>query len=719
MRPPFRTLLAFAVVSLLLCVALPSSSPLAAQQADTVAAADTVEAPRYEARELEVSVTRSLRSPDSAAAAVSLVNRSLIQDAQPRLDLEESLSGVPGVTVNNRYNKRMGTRIAIRGFGARSAFGVRGVRLQVDGIPLTMPDGQAQLDALDLGSVGRIEVLRGPASVLYGNAAGGVISIETEEPPARPFAGQAEFMTSDYGTGDADNLRRMNTKVGGQAGDFEYLASFSHVETDGFRIYAESEYSLLNTNLRHRLDEDSHLTLILNAYHEPWSQNPSSLPAELARTNPDTVLPRYVESGSGGRTTQIQGGLGYSRWIGDDRLDVRAYGASRSLGPGALPFAAGGKTLFQYGGLRSTYRARTSLGDRPLHLTGGLDVEFQRNDRRSFTNAGGGVPGEIQTNQLARVHTLGPFLQGQLQLLDQLELTAGARFDAFRFESDDFLLDDGDDSGSRSMSAFSPMAGVRYTPLPELTVYGTVATSFQTPTTTELKNAPPEPGEPFQPQGFNETLDPQEAVSYEVGVRGRIGDRLRYETALYSMDVSDQILPFGVEEAPDREFYRNLGEADHRGVEVSLQGRLAGGLTGQVAYTYSDFTFEDDGRPDAEFEGNQIPGIPPHELYARARYTHDSGVFAEVDGRHVDDFFVNDANTARNRSYTLVNVRLGVERLGGRLGVAPYLSVTNALDQRYNSSVVVNAFGGRYYEPGPDRSYYLGVKVPFGWNGSR
>lgn len=718
MRSPKRSLPGLAVTSLLLLSLGPAAGgALHAQEPDTVEAADTLPTPAYELRELEVSVTRSLRSPDSAAAAVSQIDRSLVQGAQPRLDLEESLSGVPGVTVNNRYNKRMGTRIAIRGFGARSAFGVRGVRIQVDGIPLTMPDGQAQLDALDLASAGRIEVIRGPASVLYGNAAGGVVSIETEDPPERPFAGQAELMMSDYGTGDATNLVRANTKVGGQAGDFEYLASASHVRTDGFRIYAESEYSLFNANLRHRLDDDSYLKLVVHAFEDPWSENPSSLPAELARTNPDTVLPRYVESGSGGSTTQLQGGLSYARWIGDDRLDVRLYGASRSL-EGALPFSAGGGTLFQYGGLRSSYRGRTELGGRPLFLTGGVDVEFQRNDRRSFSNAGGGEPGTIQTNQVGRVRTAGPFLQGQLQLLDGLELTAGARFDAFRFEAEDFLLEDGDDSGSRTMSAFSPMAGLRFTPLPELTAYATVASSFQTPTTTELKNAPPEPGEPFQPQGFNRTLDPQEAVSYEVGLRGRLGDRLRYEMALYTMEITDQILPFGVEEAPDREFYRNLGEADHRGVEVSLQGRLVRGLTAQLAYTYSDFTFENDGRSEEDFEGNRIPGIPPHELYARARYTHDSGVFAEVDGRRVDDFFVDDANTARNRSYTLVNLRLGVEWPGGRLGVAPYLSVTNVLDQRYNSSVVVNAFGGRYYEPGPDRSYYLGVKVPFGWPGA-
>lgn len=669
----------------------------------------------YRLEPIEVTVTRQTQPLVRVPAAISAVGAAAIQRAKPTISLDESLALVPGVQVSNRYNFTLGPRITIRGFGSRAAFGVRGIRIIEDGIPLTMPDGQAKVNALDLGSAGRIQVIRGPSSALFGNAAGGVISVETEAPPPTPLAGQARLTVGNYGDGTSlDNMRKLEAKLGGQSGRASYFASLSRLMIDGFRANSREESTVFNGNASFALDSASSLRLILNAIRQPVAENPGSLPLDSARTNPRMAWPTYVTTHAGENSTQFQGGVGYSRRIGgDDALDVTVYGLRRKVdNPLTYAFIHIDRGA---GGVRSTYTARGQLGAMAMSLITGVDVEAESDARHEYDNDAGEPGVGVHADERDNVSAIGPFAEGRVTLRPDLELTLGARFDAVRFSTTDHLLTDGDDSGARTLHAWSPKVGLLYAASPAANLYATVATSFQTPTTTELINRPPAPGEGCCQSGFNQQLDPERALSYEAGVKGVVAGRVRYDVAAFTMNVRDEIVPFRVPEVPDRDFYRNAGRSRHRGLELSLDASLTPHLDLGAAYTYSDFVFVDDGLPDENDEGNRLPGIAPHHFAGRAA-VHGAGLFAELQGEYVSSFFTSDDNTADavNAPYAVFALRFEADRSFGPARVAPFFGIENLFDRRYNGSVVVNATGNRYYEPAPGRHVYLGVTVPLG-----
>ncbi|NIQ52343.1 MAG: TonB-dependent receptor plug domain-containing protein, partial [Gammaproteobacteria bacterium] len=294
------------------------------------------------------------------------------------LGLDEALAMVPGLQADDRHNLALGTRIAARGLGARAAFGVRGVRILVDGIPLTLPDGQTALTNLDLAAAGRIQVIRGPASVLYGNAAGGVISVDTREPPRAGIA-EGRVLAGDYGTDELGALARFEATVG-KGGETSYLVTASHLDLDGYRRHSAARRTGLNARLRHAPDEDSYVTVVVNAAAVPQAQSPGSVPADTLLVAPTRAWPTNVETKSGEQVEQLQAGISYVRRLGVHRLDLTAYGAGRAL-DNALPFAF--IELGRWaGGLRAAVRSHLEPLGRPLHLTAGLDLEHQRDDRR-------------------------------------------------------------------------------------------------------------------------------------------------------------------------------------------------------------------------------------------------------------------------------------------------------------------------------------------------
>jgi iron complex outermembrane receptor protein len=680
----------------------------AAAQADSLRN-DTL---RFRLQPVDVHVLRGAATELRTPAAVTAVSRSALQDAQLTIGLDESLAVVPGVVINNRYNFSLGSRISVRGLGARAAFGVRGVRVLQDGIPLTMPDGQANLNNIDLGSAGRIEVLRGPASSLYGNAAGGVLAIETEPAPQGGFAGEVRSLVGDMGQDDFSRLTRHQLKFGGRKEAFDYLVSAARLETDGFRAHSRAEQSVLNTRLRLTRRENQDWTLLFNLADSPTAQNPGSLPLDSARQKPEMAWPRNVVTGAGEETRQLQAGLAY-QWRGAaSDLQASVYGLTRSL-DNPLTFAF--ITLERKGaGARALYSRRGELGDRALNVTVGADLEHQSDERDEFDNVNG-VPGTLRArDQTDRVSSLGPFAQAQLAITPRLDLTLGARYDLIQFEvKDRHTVDGRDDSGSRTLSALSPRVALLYALNDAASVYGSVGTAFQTPTTTELINRPPAPGSPCCPGGFNPDLEPQRALNFEVGVKGRWSDRIRYEAALYQMTIQDVLIPFQVPPEP-REFFRNAGESRHRGLELALAAVIARNQLFEVAYTYSDFTFTDDGFAVDSLDGNAVPGVPPQHLFARLRLQPHRNVSVEIEDEYTDGYFANDINTARNAAANVIDIRVQGELAAGRVVLRPFIALNNLTDEQYNSSIVINATGGRFYEPAPGRNLYFGVGLRFG-----
>lgn len=650
--------------------------------------------------EIIVQAARIEQPLDQTPWSVSVINKDEIQTGKQQLGLDESLARVPGVFMQDRYNFAQDLRIAIRGFGARAAFGIRGIRIYVDGIPATTPDGQGGVDSIDIGSADNIEVLRGPSSALYGAAAGGVINITTENGTDEPFVeGRVSF--GDYG------FEKTQLKTGGQAGSLNYLMNLSHMSLDGYRDNSETENTLFNSRLNYEINEDSSFTAIINAVDSPKANDPGSLTESQAGTDPRSARDLNLQYGTGEALSQQQAGFVYrNNFAPSHELILRNYYVWRKF-ENKQPFQVGGVVAFQrfFMGGGAQYNWSGSLLGHQNKLSLGFDIDSQGDSRQRYNNISG-VKGPLSLNQFENVDSIGTFIQDVLQLHDQLALTLGLRYDDVSFDVEDRFLADGNDSGSISFDEFSPSAALLWSPTGSFNIYGRIATSFETPTTTEFAN-------PNGGGGFNTALKPQTATNYEIGMKGRLNEKVRYEISLFTMEVQDELVPFEVPAFPSKVFYRNAGKSTRNGLETSVSVNLLPNLTSTLAYSYSDFNFDRYTTTSGTFDGNVIPGIPEHQFFAELAYKGQNGLYINWDIQAVSRLYANDANTATNPSYVVSDLRAGYDGVFGKWKLGPFLGFNNLFDESYNGNVRLNAFGSRYYEPAPGFNTYGGVSVGY------
>ncbi len=653
-----------------------------------------------------VTATRMSETVKSIAGAISLVDGDYVQRAQQQLALDESLAIVPGVFFQNRYNFAQDLRISIRGFGSRSSFGVRGIKILVDDIPETLADGQTQVDSIDLGSVRQIEVLRGSSSSLYGNAAGGVISIQSEHGDTDAFV-EGRFSFGDYG------FSKRQVKAGGAAGRFDYFVNVSVLEIDGYRDHSEAKNTQTGGKFRFRPDDVSMLSLVFSHTDQPVSNDAGGLTRTEAETDPSQARARNVDFDAGEDLDQQKVGLVYSRTTANGgEFMIRNYYLWRDF-TNKLPFTGGGAVAFERffagGGLSYVHPGEIAgLGNR---IIVGLDLDRQDDDRRRFDN-NLGTTGNLTLDQNETVTSTGFFVQDELRLSEKFELSLGARYDRIKFEVQDHFLADGDDSGSRVLDQISPMAGLVVDATPTLNIYANISTSFQTPTSTEFANADGS-------AGFNPDLEPQIAINYEIGLRGTLGRIHRYEAAVFTIDVTDELIPFEVPTNPGRNYFTNAGKSTRNGIELSYVGTLSEYWKATFTYTYSDYSFDefiDDNGND--FSGNKIPGIPDNMLFGEISYDHPSGLYGAINVQFIDELYANNANTASINSYTISNLRLGYDAVIGSFDLSPFVGINNLFDTSYTANVRLNAFGGRYFEPGPERNIYAGISVRYRFSGT-
>lgn len=660
-----------------------------------------VSAPVTTLEPVVVTATRSTTPLATVPAAVSIIERSDVQLGLPTIALNESLNRVPGVFAQNSFNYAQNQRISIRGFGTRAAFGVREVKVLVDGIPETQPDGQTQLDNIDLAATLRIEILRGPASSLYGNASGGVIHFMTEDGPARPFV-ETRLLGGSYG------LQKYQAKTGGQVRNVNFLFNASYFSLGGYRDHSRTQNLLFTGKVRYTINPDSDLTMLLSFVDTPFADDPGGLTRAQIEQRRRQARDLNVRLDAGERVTQGKLGFVYRyQLLPGHELTVTQYSLFRQFDNKLpiLPAAGGGIVKFDRfgtgGGVKYIYD--TSIVGFRNRLIFGVDTEYQLDNRRRFNN-NNGTRGLLRFHQDEDVRSVGPFVYDEFAVRDNLLLSAGLRYDNVRFTVDDRFRSDGDDSGARTFDQVSPMGGILYSPLPSLHLYANVSTAFQVPTTTELAN-------PSERGGFNPDLEPQKAINYEVGARGLLGQRLSYNLALFWIVLDDELVQF--EGATGRTFFRNAGRSERKGVELFFDFPLTDRLLWSLAYTYLDATYDRYVTPVGRFDGNDEPGIPPHQLFTELMYAHPSGLYAAVNLLFVDDFFVNDANTQRNDAYTVVNLRLGYELPLGRGRLAPFVGLNNLTDEPYNGIVRLNALGGRFFEPAPGFNLHGGLLMAY------
>ena len=654
-----------------------------------------------------VTVTRADLPLARLPFAVAIVNKRDLA-ARPTWGLDEALAAVPGVYAANRYNFSLDQRLAIRGFGARSAFAVRGVKVLLDGIPQTLPDGQGQLTHVDLGAADRIEVLRGSASALYGNASGGVISIWTDARIPDRTSGDVRVVA---GTFDR-SLDRTWTKWQGtgrfRVGRGGATLNVSRLAYEGERAHSAADFRALSARLRLPLGSVWSLTALADIGDQPRADNPGALNLTELGRNRDTVPPLNVTTHAGKDVFQGQGGVTLRGTLASgDEATVTLFGLARDLE---------NPTTFAYIRLnRTAYGSRAVFTRRGGHVTAGLDLQRQRDDRTNFGNSGGSPDTVRSLDQLERVMEIGPFVQGVVDVAPRATLTAGMRYDRVSFAVADRLIGDStadvkyrNDSGERVMAAFSGSLGATLKAGAAVTVYASTGSSFETPTTTELANRPDTAG------GFNRDLSPQRAWTYEVGARGDGGG---WEVAVYQADVRDALVSFEIPASPGRRFFRNAGSARYRGVEFTAGAAIVRGLEGRVTWTYSDFRYRryafTAGGTTHVLDGRRLPGIPQQalRLALRARPAAWRGVWGEIETQYASRYAVDDTLSRQTSRWWVTNLRAGWEVRGGRL--APFVAFQNVFNRKYVASVVVNAAAGRYYEPAPGRNMYLGVTATY------
>ncbi len=648
--------------------------------------------------DITVTATRVEKDADKVPASVGVIKKDDIQLASQQTGLDESLVKMPGIFMQNRHNFAQDLRVSIRGFGARSSFGIRGIKVLVDGIPESSPDGQANVDSIDLGSSQRIEVIRGPVSSLYGNASGGAIIIQSESAPETPFVS----IRPSFGE---DGFQKHQLKFGGKHKKLDYLVNLSDLDYDGFRDHSSTKSTLLNSKFGYTIDNSSKLTTVLNITDSPVADDAGGLKADEVSADPSQAREKNVTLNSGEALEQTRLGFVYEKDLNrTDTLTLRNYYIWRNIDiriPAGRLGAGVDLKRFSVGG-GAQYTKKQSFAGFDNRLVLGLDLDRQDDERQRFDLDGLGIGDKIQ-NQDENVTSIGLYAQNELSLSDQTELTMGARYDQIKFDVSDKFLSDGDDSGDRTFDEFSPSLGLRYSPTETLNIYGNISQSFETPTARELGN--PIGG------GFNQNLKAQSATNYEIGLKGDIGKSTQYEIALFHIDVDDELIPF---ETDGETFYQNAGKSRRRGVEFLLSMQPMPGLTATLAYTYSNFDFKefiDDENND--FSGKTIPGVPENLLHADISYWHTSGLYSQFDILHASKIFVNNDNSANSDAYTVANMKLGYSHFSGNWEFSPFLGVNNLFDGNYNGNVRINAFGQRYFEPAPDRNAYAGFELRY------
>jgi iron complex outermembrane receptor protein len=662
--------------------------------------------------ELNVTVTRSSEPLQKVPYAVSVLNRDDLQRGQQTLGIDEALNNLPGVVVSNRYNFSLDQRISIRGFGSRSNFGVRGLKILLDGVPQTLPDGQSQLTNVDFATIDRAEVLRGASSSLFGNASGGVISFQTQQAAAGPFA-QSVRVQGGSGKRDGDDFYKWQTWTSGRFGTVSGTLSLSQFKADGFRQHSAAEFRQLNAGLDYAISGSTLARLRLSLADNPEAQNPGALTLGEYLANPDSAASNNIRRAADKDAQQHQLALALRHYdASGNEYEATVFGLIRDLanplaappdinpGPAAGTYVAIDRAV---AGARLSGSHRLGGNEVAPRLNAGADVQFMRDDRQNLVHNAGIPTGDVFLDQLEKITEIGPFAQLQWSPNERLLLSTGVRYDWVRFDLDDRYTGDGfDDSGARTMSALSGNIGASWTFDDRFVPYVNVSTAFETPTTTELVNQPDGSG------GFNPELGPQRAVNYEIGARGQPARGVSYSVALFLGRVTDAIVQ--QLEVGGRAFFRNAGKTHNDGAEVGLTVSPVSALTLSAAYTYARYRFSGD-----SLDGNRLPGVPEHFWRLGVRTVLPAGFYADADHTISTSVAADDANTIIVPAWGegITNLRLGWNGNSGSMRVAPFLGLNNLWDRRYIGSVTLNGVGGRVIEPAPRRVIYLGTEIGY------
>jgi iron complex outermembrane receptor protein len=680
-------------------------------------AADEAEAP---ADVVVISATRVGHTVFDMPAAIDVLDAARIRDGQARVNASEALAAVPGLVAQNRQNYAQDLQISSRGFGARSAFGVRGVRLIADGIPASMPDGQGQAATFNLDMAERIEVLRGPFSAIYGNHSGGVIQMFTRDGEGAPSI-EATLTAGSYGSRKAD----LNAQ-GKQAG-IGYVLDASRFETDGYRAHSAATRDQAFAKLTLAPVEGASLTIVANALRQDDTQDALGVTWATYQRDPrageidatDTQNPKRTLADRYNTRKSIdhqQIGASWEQRFGEDRLRVTAYGGNR----GVIQYQAFSKAFqapaSHSGGVvdfdRDFYGADlnwlhvSQLAGGKLSTTVGLEYGRSSDARQGYENFIGtqfGVKGALRRDEDDTVTNLDPYVQAEWEAGAWM-LSAGLRHSSVKISVDDHFLSNGNDSGSLDYRHTTPVLGLLYKLTPALNLYASAARGFETPTLNELFYS-------GTGGGFNFRLQPAQSTHLEAGIKARLGEQTRINAAVFQVRTRDELVVDS--SSGGRTSYRNAGRTLRQGMELSLDSAWRYGLSTRVALTTLRAVY--DQGFGTVVEGSRLPGVPNANAYAELAWKDAGGGFgAALEAVASSRIYAEDANAEQPApGYGVLNARLtaGQQWQGWRF--KQFARLNNLLDKQYVGSLIVGDTNKRFYEAAPGRNWLLGVSAQY------
>jgi iron complex outermembrane receptor protein len=664
--------------------------------------------------EIVVSASRSAQHSFDAPAAIQSIDRATIENAGPQVNLSESLNRVPGLTILNRQNYAQDLQVSIRGFGARSAFGIRGIRLLVDGIPATTPDGQGQGSSISLPSTDRIEVLRGPLAQMYGNSAGGVIQAFTRDAPKQPEVG-AQYYTGSYG------MRRSDWQYAGRVGDYGLVADYSTFDTDGYRDNSKTERKQFNGKLSFDPNEKTHVNVVFNQFDMPLAQDPLGLTAAQLAANPAQAGTNAVSARVRKITSQNQLGSSLTHALdANSSLTTRAYYGTRdNLQFQSNQFWVGLDRT--YYGIGLQYNQQTQMAGKPVSWVAGYEFDHSKERRQGGAAPGGEkTPGSLNRNEDNQAENSDLFVQATALMTDKVSMVAGLRYSTVRFTSEDhYLLDGSDGSGNAVYRATSPVLGLTYHASDKLNLYANYGKGFETPTLAEV--AYRDSGGALPLAAFNPNLNSASSQHYELGAKWVPSPNSRLDFTLFQINSVNEIVVST--SSNGRSAYKNAPGTTRTGWELAGSTLLgthvsaslsASGIDAQFSQAYTSST----GNVAA---GNKLPGIPQQFLFSELLWSSLALDNAKKPSRlgsqvglelvNAGKLYANDTNQDSAEGYTTLNLKASHGWGVGSGSLTAYGRIDNLTDQQYVGSVIVNQASKQFYEPAPGRNWTLGLRL--------
>lgn len=700
-----------------------TSNPAFAEEVDTEARDNAqVVSP------IVVTATRGAQKSFDLPVAIDVVNKDNIQDGQAQMTLSESLIRVPGITAQNRSQMSQDPQISTRGFGARSAFGVRGVRLYVDGIPLTYPDGSGQPGSVDLGMMQGIEVMRGPFSALYGNSSGGVVQLLTENAP-QGHELSAGVLFGSY------NTRRENVRAAGTADGLEYMINYSNYSSDGYRDHSRNTKEQGTAKFRFNLNEDTKLTTLINWFDQD-ADDPLGLSRADVRADRKQAIASAYESNTRVSRSQTQVGFNLEHKINENNsLNIVTYvGNRRNLQylaiPSTMPALANGRASSidrEFWGTDIRWQNNGELLSRPYNLSLGLTYGKMRDDRLDINADNGRKRNLTQAWSLNRdeqniATNSDQYIQAQWSILNNLDLHLGARHTKVKLEVDDNFVSgpgsNGDGSGSVTYKKTTPVIGTVWKVTPTWNIYANYGKGFETPTFIEAAYATVSPAI----TGPNLSLKPSESRNFEIGTKAFVGNNTIANLTLFNVRTDDEIVV--QQNVNNNVTYMNASKTKRTGAELSIESKFNNNISLFGSYTLLNAKFDDTysysvtrggiTTPVTIGSGNYIPGTYRTQIYGEVAWKHQaSGFNTAFEARHNSKVYTDDQNTESAASYTIFNIRAGFQQKLHNWRFSEYVRVENIFDKDYIGSIRVNDGNSRFYEPAAGRNWLLGLNATY------